>query len=198
MTSEALSDKCDNVTRTSTDDIELNLPANSLQLELLIHSLSSLHHMSKSTLDSDLYGDIYGDEDNEPESGLPMEHQQLSESNTSTTTTVHGDPSLYNEPVPRKASVDAHSSLPAKPAASASSALSYSAQVAKQFSAYQQTPSQERQQRKEKLNSPIQSIATYDGSSMPTVVDSVFGKKPSEMHDAGTSQSALFFRSLIL
>ena len=67
-------------------------------------------------------------------------------------------------------------SLPVKPRSPTSSAMSYSAQIAQQFSAYQQTPSQERQQRL-----PSSKIATHEGP----LGDSVFGKKPSEMHDAG-------------
>ena len=71
-------------------------------------------------------------------------------------------------------------SLPAKsasPRSTSSNTLSYSAQIARQFSAYQQTPSQERQQR-----IATSKIATHEGT---TSGDSVFGKKPSEMHDAG-------------
>lgn len=73
-------------------------------------------------------------------------------------------------------------SLPAKPASPSSStlsastnSLSYSAQIAQQFSTYQQTPSQERQQR---------SLASKMAPTLSSG-DSVFGKKPSEMHDAG-------------
>ncbi|KAF9074528.1 hypothetical protein BDP27DRAFT_1259161 [Rhodocollybia butyracea] len=65
--------------------------------------------------------------------------------------------------------------------------LSYSAQIAQQFSAYQQTPSQERQQRVSgsgpsglPKTSPIATVDSTSGDS-----DTVFGKKPSEMHDAG-------------
>ncbi|KAJ7179569.1 hnRNP A1-gamma isoform [Mycena filopes] len=94
---------------------------------------------------------------------------------------------------------ETHHNLPAKPASAPPSAsssqhqnaasLSYSAQIAQQFSAYQQTPSQERQQRLElppRTQStsaiPTHSTQTYSISSSE---DTVFGKKPSEMHDAG-------------
>ena len=52
--------------------------------------------------------------------------------------------------------------------------LSYSAQIAQQFSNYQQTPSQERQERPRAQPIPTGCLD-----------DTVFGKKPSEMHDAG-------------
>ncbi|KAJ7584886.1 hypothetical protein C8J56DRAFT_949312 [Mycena floridula] len=94
--------------------------------------------MSKSTMDSDLYGDIYGDD--EPETVEPDSEQVEPEQATL-------------EPVASSSSSSLHSSLPAKsstPAMSSSpSSMSYSAQIAQQFSAYQQTPSQERQQRTE-------------------------------------------------
>lgn len=77
--------------------------------------------------------------------------------------------------------------------------MSYSAHVAKQFSAYKQTPSQERQQRADvgMLSSNSSSNATRNmvghvaaGSfsnkgNVSALGDTVFGKKPSEMHDAG-------------
>jgi RNA-binding protein Musashi len=88
---------------------------------------------------------------------------------------------------------DAHRGLPPKPSG-ATPTLSYSAQVAKQFSAYQQTPSQERQQRREiplppnpranagrpAFGAPPEKLGPPGAPS-----DTVFGKKPSEMHDAG-------------
>ncbi|KIL57742.1 hypothetical protein M378DRAFT_16045 [Amanita muscaria Koide BX008] len=87
-------------------------------------------------------------------------------------------------------------SLPAKPATSSSfhsssattaaNNLSYSAQIAQQFSSYQQTPSQERQQRlgaQSKTGTVLSGAAT--AAPLSPSGDSVFGKKPSEMHDAG-------------
>ncbi|PBK71750.1 uncharacterized protein ARMOST_11724 [Armillaria ostoyae] len=102
-----------------------------------------------AAIDSDLYGDIYGDD--ESEFVVETEDQPMSNATTTTTTTT-------DESSP--------GSLPAKPSGS----MSYSAQIAQQFSTYQQTPSQERQP---------------GPSSIPTMTDSIFGKKPSEMHDAG-------------
>ncbi|KAK0463146.1 hnRNP A1-gamma isoform [Desarmillaria tabescens] len=108
--------------------------------------------------------DIYGDE--ESEFVIPMEEpedQPMSNATTATTITT-----IPDEPSPTTSS-----SLPAKPQSSSGS-LSYSAQIAQQFSSYQQTPSQERQ--------PAPKAGP---SSIPTMTDSIFGKKPSEMHDAG-------------
>lgn len=87
---------------------------------------------------------------------------------------------------PTLGSKDAHRFLPAKPLSPNSGSLSYSAQIAQQFSAYQQTPSQERQQRSEIISSKRPSIvAANEGPSSAGSPDTVFGKKPSEMHDAG-------------
>jgi RNA-binding protein Musashi len=87
---------------------------------------------------------------------------------------------------PTPGSKDALRSLPAKPLSPNSGSLSYSAQIAQQFSAYQQTPSQERQQRTEILSSKRSStLPANEGSSSAGSPDTVFGKKPSEMHDAG-------------
>ena len=98
----------------------------------------------------------------------------------------------------------ASNSLPAKPLNSTTASnLSYSAHVAKQFSAYRQTPSQERQQRRvdggtlssnpRATNASRNSAALVGGDASSSVKaavtagsdDAVFGKKPSEMHDAG-------------
>lgn len=76
--------------------------------------------------------------------------------------------------------------LPAKFAANESPGLSYSAQVAKQFSAYQQTPSQERQQRTAlPMNSPAapSAIATHEGSADRDSQERPV--RPSEMKDEG-------------
>jgi RNA-binding protein Musashi len=163
--------------------------------------------MSKATLD-DLYGgknelqsfimvltalriDIYGEDDSE--SAVPVE----------------GPTPITPSQDPQPPAMTTHHNLPQKPSsapASASSAhqleqqqkdaanaasLSYSAQVAQQFSAYQQTPSQERQQRLEMpLPARTQSTSAIPTHASPTYnisssEDTVFGKKPSEMHDAG-------------
>ncbi|KAJ7725022.1 hnRNP A1-gamma isoform [Mycena metata] len=143
--------------------------------------------MSKVAVD-DLYGDIYGDDDVEtvaPADGQPPI-----------------TPTRDAQPTPTAVKHETHHNLPAKPAsappsssssqhqnAANAASLSYSAQIAQQFSAYQQTPSQERQQRLElpgRTQStsaiPTHSTQTY---SITSSEDTVFGKKPSEMHDAG-------------
>ena len=70
------------------------------------------------------------------------------------------------------------SSLPPKP----STELSYSAQVAKQFSAYKQTPAQERQQYQvspaTKANGNADDAALHDENGRRAV-------RPSEMKDEG-------------
>ncbi|KAF7330819.1 HnRNP A1-gamma isoform [Mycena venus] len=92
---------------------------------------------------------------------------------------------------------ETHHNLPAKPGSAPAStsqqnaaSLSYSAQIAQQFSAYQQTPSQERQQRPDPSRTQSTSAIPTHASGTPTYnisssEDTVFGKKPSEMHDAG-------------
>ncbi|KAG6841400.1 hypothetical protein C0991_011564 [Blastosporella zonata] len=145
--------------------------------------------MSKPALDSDLYGDIYGDDeltdypdtaDADPEAS----HQEEAPSENS-----HSPVNEIAIQQPKKPQ-DARSSLPPKPMSPSS--LSYSAQIAQQFSAYQQTPSQERQQR---ATIPLPENPRTTGAAAPstslitthetTPMDSVFGKKPSEMHDSG-------------
>lgn len=75
-------------------------------------------------------------------------------------------PLIQPQPVPTSADTASSTSRPGN--------LSYSAQIAQQFSSYKQTPSQERQQR-----------ALGNGGTATPTPDGVFGKKPSEMHDAG-------------
>ncbi|KAF9006297.1 hypothetical protein BDZ89DRAFT_572243 [Hymenopellis radicata] len=124
---------------------------------------------SKTTnIDSDLYGDIYGDDD--------VEFLTKDEQDESTEATME-------EPAP--SSSTSHNTLPNKPQNQSQPNISYSAQIAQQFSAYQQTPSQERQSKSPFLGGA--SIPTHhegNGQSQ-SASDSVFGKKPSEMHDAG-------------
>ncbi|TFK69807.1 hypothetical protein BDN72DRAFT_588152 [Pluteus cervinus] len=140
--------------------------------------------MSKAPLDSDLYGDIYGDDEFAGELELaelsepvdPLSPKPESESGSPTTPTATKDGST-TEKSSSSTTHDGPSSLPPKPAppgSNPSPALSYSAQIAQQFSTYQQTPSQERQQR-----SDIQKLSSSGDAS------GIFGKKPSEMHDAG-------------
>lgn len=77
-----------------------------------------------------------------------------------------------------------NSTLPNKPL-SPNSGLSYSAQVAQQFSAYRQTPSQERKQKSDGSKARRSPVLGSKQDSLRGVADNVFGKKPSEMHDAG-------------
>ena len=75
------------------------------------------------------------------------------------------------------------SSLPPKPT---NDSLSYSAQIAQQFSQYQQTPGQERQPRQSSsAGAPIPTHESNNAAQARLPSDSIFGKKPSEMHDEG-------------
>ncbi|KIM37945.1 hypothetical protein M413DRAFT_448206 [Hebeloma cylindrosporum] len=159
--------------------------------------------MSKATLDSDLYGDIY--EEVEDLDNSPSDEQEATEA-TENADQYQIDIDDESYPVEDEVATttssqqESSSSLPSKPAGNPSSdpspQLSYSAQVAKQFSAYQQTPSQERQQRKEiplppnpRASARTNSFTSASGSEAPktyhTSGGTVFGKKPSEMHDHG-------------
>ncbi|KAJ3498601.1 hypothetical protein NLJ89_g10198 [Agrocybe chaxingu] len=158
--------------------------------------------MSKPSLDSDLYGDIYGDEEDgfADLQDAPTQEQDLEEEVEIITGPAELDESAFSSVAKPGGSAfnDAHNSLPSKPSAS-SAGLSYSAQVAKQFSAYQQTPSQERQQRTEfplprnprmaavgrPANIPTFTSADKVSSGPGVSSETVFGKKPSEMHDHG-------------
>lgn len=135
--------------------------------------------------------DIYGDDDNELQVNT-QDSKIPPQSSTASAKASTLSPTIKQEFTTR--------SLPAKPTAGPSNPnidnLSYSAQIAQQFSAYQQTPSQERQQRQD-LSHTISGSrgnppSTLVQSSIPTLGTSngasdggVFGKKPSEMHDAG-------------
>ncbi|KAJ4481067.1 hnRNP A1-gamma isoform [Lentinula aciculospora] len=143
--------------------------------------------MAKTNLDSDLYGDIYGDEDNDFGFIEPAPEENATE--TPAATSAPNPESELLQPAQTSASKGEVHSLPAKPSVGSSQngnpSLSYSAQIAQQFSAYQQTPSQERQQRQHGMTAPPKTspIATVDSTTGDS--DTVFGKKPSEMHDAG-------------
>ncbi|KAJ7283331.1 hnRNP A1-gamma isoform [Mycena rebaudengoi] len=152
--------------------------------------------MSKATGD-DLYGGtihlvyIYGDDDNEfavPETTTPLTPAADAQTPPVKHETHHALP-----PKPTSAASSSSQQQQQQAAAANAAALSYSAQIAQQFSAYQQTPSQERQQRAEMSGRaqqqqqqqqaiPTHSAPTY---SIASSEDTVFGKKPSEMHDAG-------------
>ncbi|KAG6900214.1 hypothetical protein C0993_001479 [Termitomyces sp. T159_Od127] len=145
--------------------------------------------MSKPALDSELYDDIYGDDEL---TDFPAETSADADLDEAEEASAEKAPSPTTVQPPKKPQ-DGRSSLPPKPATPNS--LSYSAQIAQQFSAYQQTPSQERQQRTTiplpdnprttGAAAAVSSISTSPIATHETSNDSVFGKKPSEMHDSG-------------
>ncbi|KAI8972551.1 hypothetical protein BD414DRAFT_425755 [Trametes punicea] len=124
------------------------------------------------SLDSDLYDDLYGDnEDNREESTQQGQTQSQTDEKQSTAEETKREE--------KSAPVKKESSLPPKPAQS--SELSYSAQVAQQFSAYKQTPAQERQQYQpsgSKTNGASHGDASQDDNGRRA-------KRPSEMKDEG-------------
>ena len=134
--------------------------------------------------------DIYGDEETDfaeetfEKSDLSQQEAMSGEEEadaqaSSSSIELYGSTGTLNQ--------DTYLSLPAKPIGPSGAQLSYSAQIAKQFSAYQQTPSQERQQQKNPRfvqGRPLSAPSEY--KTVPgTSADTVFGKKPSEMHDSG-------------
>lgn len=151
--------------------------------------------MKKENSDSDLYGggrgvfflqlghsrlfaDLYDDGftiplDDDVQS--PVEPEEL----------LQDDQQPPSEPAPKSEPAEGPW-LPAKPPTGTDAlSLSYSAQVAKQFSVYQQTPSQERQQRPANMGAVPQAgpsaIATHetDRSRQDRPI------RPSEMKDEG-------------
>ena len=144
--------------------------------------------------------DLYGEDDHE--FVVPLQDgEDEQESHQAPPVRKHEDKSAAmseaNSPQTFSASAsktDAH--LPAKPGPTSNSSeqMSYSAQIARQFSAYHQTPSQERQQRSEiplpanpnphavsSLGSSA--IATHEGSAARANPDRPI--RPSEMKDEG-------------
>lgn len=153
---------------------------------------------------------MYGEDDNEfavplqegedeleyPEAS--QESAQVDKSDDKKITTKSDASSVQPSPASNKG--DTHS-LPAKPGTTAAevsaeqSQMSYSAQIARQFSAYHQTPSQERQQRTEipLPNNPnahtpagvagLATIATHESSATRVNLDRPI--RPSEMKDEG-------------
>ncbi|KAF9472827.1 RNA-binding domain-containing protein [Pholiota conissans] len=151
--------------------------------------------MATNPIDSDLYGDIYGDDDENEFQGTEEEPQEEYDELADVRPIAdEPSPSLATKVEETLSSSTLPQGLPPKPSPATNSTLSYSAQIAKQFSAYQQTPSQERQQRRE-IPLPPNPRATAGRAGFGALVeklgppgtstDTVFGKKPSEMHDAG-------------
>lgn len=134
--------------------------------------------------------DIYGDEETD------FTEETLEKSELSQHEGISGEAEVDAQASPLAIEVygstgtlnqDTYRSLPAKPTGPSGAQLSYSAQIAKQFSAYQQTPSQERQQQQNPRfaqGRPLSAPSEYKTVS-GTSTDTVFGKKPSEMHDSG-------------
>lgn len=168
------------------------------------HDTTSMSAVKKENADSDLYGgkpstnvlemhshplhtDLYDDGFTVP---LDDEYQSPVEQTPSSNLekSLEPTPAMTTSGTNGRSEPPGTGTLPAKPATSESSGLSYSAQVAKQFSAYQQTPSQERQQRTSlALNSQSQAgpsaIATHEGSADRNSQDRPI--RPSEMKDEG-------------
>ncbi|KAG6826544.1 hypothetical protein H0H92_015412 [Tricholoma furcatifolium] len=161
--------------------------------------------MSKpAPLDTELYGDIYGDDEE-----LTEFHDGDLEPSPVQDSVEEMVPSPVTETQPKKPQ-DSRSSLPQKPVSGSpmpsGNGMSYSAQIAQQFSAYQQTPSQERQQRQtiplpdNPRTTGAASTSTATGTTTTSAIathessttDSVFGKKPSEMHDSGRPKGLFF------
>ncbi|EEB93132.1 hypothetical protein MPER_08256, partial [Moniliophthora perniciosa FA553] len=177
--------------------------------------------MSKAALDSDLYGDIYGDDEDallapkaetsgaddefqfqDPE-GLE-EKEALGSPNTAKSTlndeekktqatSSNGSPGASSQrSTPAAGKVEeegAGSEGSAGTQKQDANGLSYSAQIAQQFSVYQQTPSQERQQRNTSGLGSANGAAHANGTAPIATLESsggtAFGMKPSEMHDHG-------------
>ncbi|KAG6889869.1 hypothetical protein C0992_003765 [Termitomyces sp. T32_za158] len=143
--------------------------------------------MTKPALDSELYDDIYGDDE------LTDFPAETADADQAEVEEVPAEKVQSPTAQPPKKPQEGRNSLPPKPATPNS--LSYSAQIAQQFSAYQQTPSQERQQRTTiplpdnprttGIAAAASSTSTSPIATHETSSDSVFGKKPSEMHDSG-------------
>jgi RNA-binding protein Musashi len=147
--------------------------------------------------------DLYGEDDNEFVVPLQEGEDEPEETHEETpiegksedkSTTTKSESSTQASPVSVD-KADAHS-LPAKPGPTSTSAeqMSYSAQIARQFSAYHQTPSQERQQRTEiplPANPTAQAAPTSAGPSAIAIHETAARAnpdrpiRPSEMKDEG-------------
>ncbi|GBE87134.1 hypothetical protein SCP_1003810 [Sparassis crispa] len=128
-----------------------------------------------TTLETDIYEDLYGDSENVDNKDSIPPTQPEQEEDASPEPPEHETRIATGE-----------NSLPPKP--TQSSELSYSAQIAKQFSAYKQTPAQERQQRSFTHSSTKllpSSIDTIDGNAQDGASMARRPVRPSEMKDEG-------------
>ena len=141
---------------------------------------------------------MYGEDDNEFAVPLQDASDEAAEQSyekpeeTGATDKQKSESAQQSSPTSGKDSL----ALPAKPAPDSTAAeqMSYSAQIARQFSTYNQTPSQERQQRSEiplpanpaghnTIHSGTSAITTHDSSSSRPNHDRPI--RPSEMKDEG-------------
>ncbi|KAF9529030.1 hypothetical protein CPB83DRAFT_812785 [Crepidotus variabilis] len=150
--------------------------------------------MTDVGVDSDLFEDIYGEDANEfievPDEPEHLQAEALQQAFVPAPAAVGtelGSKAVIRPP----ASTDLPPSLPTKPTVNSvsnqSANTSYSAQVARQFSTYSQTSSQERLLNGSRTSTARMNYAipTVDSSGVSASGDTVFGLKPSEMHDAG-------------
>ncbi|KAI0830167.1 hypothetical protein BC628DRAFT_983432 [Trametes gibbosa] len=121
------------------------------------------------SLDSDLYDDLYGDNEDAREESAQRAAQSP----------VEQKPTEGVKQEDKQVAIKKESSLPPKPPSS--SELSYSAQVAQQFSAYKQTPAQERQQ----YQASNASGSKANGAADLPPDDGRRAVRPSEMKDEG-------------
>ncbi|KZP30113.1 hypothetical protein FIBSPDRAFT_946224 [Athelia psychrophila] len=143
--------------------------------------------------ESELYDDLYGEDDNE--FAVPLEDGGEETYEDTAGAEEDEEIEIQTEAYDAKAAgkADAHA-LPAKPGAQTAEQMSYSAQIARQFSSYNQTPSQERQQRAEiplPANPKVQqqagtsAIATHDTTATTRGAGQDRPIRPSEMKDEG-------------
>ncbi|KLO18702.1 hypothetical protein SCHPADRAFT_107987 [Schizopora paradoxa] len=132
-----------------------------------------------------LFGDLYGAEDGlSGDDPFQVDFKQLRDS---TAPVVFSD-EQQSKSVVRSSDEQKPVPTSSNPSKQSDAAISYSAQIAKQFSSYNQTPSQERQQR------PA-AIPTYGSESSTAAITSFESRtrnvtnnaqiKPSDMKDEG-------------
>lgn len=154
------------------------------------HSPSPPSTIMPGSLDTDLYDGVwyfntYLEREAERTTDLYGDNEDNREESTQQVTTQ--SPVEQKQPAPaepkqeeKPTTLKKESSLPPKPPTS--SELSYSAQVAQQFSAYKQTPAQERQQYQASNASGSKANGASDSASFD---DGRRAVRPSEMKDEG-------------